>query len=88
MNKSHLPLIIGANVRRRNRHVTGWYRFWCYVGAVLTLALLCAMAWLLANYHPEKKVSEAVTLEQQPEKGAPARDSFPASGANPTGRPK
>ena len=75
-------LIISKNVCGQKRR-RDWRRFWCYVAAILTAALLCTMAWMVANYHPEKKVSEAV-LSAQPEKGAPARDSFPASGANPT----
>ena len=79
-------MIISKSVWGQKRR-RDWYRFYCYLGALLTFALLCAMAWLLANYHPEKKVSEAVTLEQQPTKGAPAVESFPPSGANPTGRP-
>ena len=83
MNKPYLELLASQSVRRGRVRTTPMRRFWCYLGALLTLALLCAMAWLLANYHPERKVSEAGLLySSQPEKGAPARDSFPASGAS------
>lgn len=83
-------MIISKTVWGQKERTTPMRRFWCYVGAVLTLALLGTMAWLLANYHPERdhllhpqdKVSDAL-VDTGIRKGAPARHEISgASGAD------
>lgn len=90
MKRDHLDMIVRQNVRRRKASPMARRRFWFYLASLLTAALMCAMAWLIANYHPERQVSEAVLVTTlQPTKGAPAQTKAepsvqpPASGASP-----